>query len=132
MKKPYDIEPMKIKVDDAQVQAVLDEVQARARVRTISADDVRAMCATVTERLSISKAALDGVAFSADFNAQAFPGAYKGAPESTVISCEYHRGAWYMTNASRDYCRRPAVAYVVNLTEAAEKAILARCARFGA
>ena len=125
---------MKIKIcisNLGKINDLLNEVQKRCKARTIDADDIICMTAEVEKRLGIAKSGLAGVKFSADYNAQAFPSAYKGRPESTIILAEHNGSAWYLINAYRDDTRRPTVAYRVTLTEEAKDRILDRCSCFG-
>lgn len=124
---------MKIKVvpeNMDKINAAIADVQKRARMRTINAKDVFTACKDVSDRLDITKKAMHNVCFTADMNAQTFPGCYRGIPESTIIFCKYLNGFWYLMDVRRDYCRRPTKAYTVQLTEAAKTAIIERCESF--
>lgn len=126
---------MKIRIDNVEkVVAAIDTVQARAQVRTIVYTDVLTACHAVENRLQIPKKAMNYIMFTADINAQSFPNAYgaiaRTRPMSTVITCEYSNGYWYLMDVRRDYCRRPTKAYAVQLTEAAKTAIIERCEFF--
>lgn len=123
---------MNIKLSNTeQLQAALDEAQKRCRARTVTVKNICAMCDIVQERCGISKKAMDGVSFSADWNAQAFPNAYKGMPESTIVYATFKRGEWVVTDILRSPTRRPTVAYDVTLTDAAKEAIIQSVERFG-
>lgn len=124
---------MKIKVvpeNMDKINAAIADIQKRARMRTIDAKDVFTACKDVSDRLDITKKAMHNVCFKADMNAQSFPAAYKGIPESTIIFCKYSHGYWYLMDVFRDYCRRPTKAYAVQLTEDAKTAIIERCESF--
>jgi hypothetical protein len=125
---------MKIKICQTNLDKIneaLDQVQKRCTARTIDASDVVRMTEEVEQRLNIPKCGLAGVKFSADYHAQAFPNAYHGRPESTIILCEHNGTAWYLTDVRREDTRRPTVAYHVSLTEEAKDRILDRCSYFG-
>ena len=123
---------LKIKLSDTdKINAALDEVQAKSRVRTITVENIEAMCEIVFKRCGISKKAMNGVSFTADWNAQAFPNAYKGIPESTIVSASFVRGEWIITDISRGTTRRPTVAYHVCLTDDAKAAIIQSIESFG-
>jgi hypothetical protein len=122
-----------VKVTDTEkIQTMLDEVQKRSKVRTITAADVTEAVERVERQmLHIAKKNMDGVEFTADMNAQSFPGAYKGRPESTLIHVVNKRGVWYLSSAYRDDTKGPTVAYEVKLTDTAKAAILAKVECFG-
>lgn len=121
----------RIKVTDTEkLTAELDKVQARCKVRTVTAADVVRMCEAVEKRLDIPKKHLVGVKFCADYHAQKFPNAYKGIPESTIVHCERGTSAWYVTRVYRSRCWSPTRAVEVELTDDAKQAILDRCAAF--
>ena len=99
-----------IKICDKNLSALqlqLDAVQKRCTVRTLDAADVVRVLDEYTRRLDIPKKALDGARGHFDPHAQVFPNSYKYAPESTHFRAEYRRGAWYVTEISRDPCGRP-------------------------
>lgn len=124
---------MKIKLSDLDaIRAALDDVQNKSRVRTISAENIAELCKRVETRLDIPKSALKGVAFTADYNAQAFPNAYKGRPESTHVSALHNGREWIITGIYRADCRRPTVAIDVQLTDGAQAAIIRRAQTFPA
>lgn len=116
--------------NEAKVTEALNKAQTRCKARTVSYADVVDMCRWVELRLGISKKALDGVKFTADYHAQAFPAAYGYAPESTIVSAEYKNGTWRVA-FERGYCRRPNTAYRVTLTDEAKTAIISRMETFG-
>lgn len=116
-----------IRIDSAhieKIQAAIDAAQCKARVRTITAEDVARFCNRVSSHLSITKKAMNGVHFTADLNAQLYPNAYHGIPQATFFCAEYRRDCWYLTDVYRgnQYSTRRA-AFVV-LTDDAKAAIL--------
>lgn len=82
----------------------LDIIQAKSRVRTITAKDVKEWLEHVERTLSITKKALDGVKVIIDPNAQEFPSAYKYTPESTQFTATFKNGSWRIENIERARC----------------------------
>ena len=122
---------MCIKLSDTErLTAALNEVQGRCTARTITVEDICTMCGNVFDHIGITKKAMDGVSFSADYNAQDFPSAYKYIPQSTHISAEYKRGEWRVTNIERWNTRRYSQRYHVYLTDVAKQAIIDKHATF--
>lgn len=113
----------------AALGAVLDEVQKRAKVRTISAGDIVSALYVIEKLLNISKKSMDGVSVTVDLNAQKFPSAYKYTPESTIFTAEYKRGQWRITDICRDTTKAPSNKAVVVHTDASRAAILERFSR---
>ena len=112
------------------LSAVLGEVQTRAKVRMIDADDViRHLCA-VSDNLNIPKKAMEGITIRADLNAQKFPNAYKGRPESTIFEAEYKAGGWRVTSVVRADTVQRNHGTSVYLTDDAKAALLARFSEF--
>lgn len=119
---------MKIKISNTEaIQAMLDDVQAKARVRTITPTIIADTCERVADELRIPKSAMKGVTFTADYHARTFPNAYKGSPESTHFTAEFNGKEWIVTSIFRNWVRRPTLAITVNLTDTAKDAIIRRC-----
>lgn len=114
----------------AKLAAELDRVQSHVRVRTISAEDVSKALDGVTARFRIPKTALEGVWVTVDLNAQKFPNAYKGIPESTFFSAMYAKRAWRVTEVWRGRTAMPKHMVDVVLTEAAVYALTANYRSF--
>ena len=110
----------------AAISERLDAAQSAARVRTISAIDIIMALAEITDKLNISKKAMEGITADVDLHAQTFPGRYNGIPESTHFCAEYKRGNWRVTNISRSRTRSSSQRIIVNHTEASRAAILDR------
>lgn len=109
---------------------VLIDVQKRASVRTIDAEEViRHLCA-VSDNLDISKKAMEGITIRADLNAQKFPNAYKGRPESTIFEAKYKAGGWRVTSVARADAVQRNHGTSINLTDAAKDALLSRFCEF--
>ena len=111
---------------DAALQPTLESVQVRARARLISAEEIPMALLGLERALGITKKALHGVSVTMDLNAQQFPGAYKGIPESTIVSAVYKSGSWRITDIRRDRTRTPGSAITVEHTEESRKALLYR------
>ena len=78
-------------------------------VRRICAGDVQRMVREIEETLHtrLYKKDWAGLRFSCDDNAQSFPGAYKGRPESTHFELERTASGWFVTRIMRNDCRSP-------------------------
>lgn len=115
---------------EGKLTAWLDEVQGRARVRTIDAVDVLDGLEAAAKAIKsggfreISATSLEGVTGVFDPNARRFPNAYKGIPESTQFTAVFRRGRWVVTSIFRG---RVASARQIRLTltDAAKNAIIA-------
>lgn len=119
---------MKIIINDAnkeKIDAAIKTAEGRASARTITADCILRSVQKITSRLSIPKKAMVGITATIDINAQDFPNAYKYTPESTIITVEYTRSGWTLTDIYRDRTRRASRAVVMFLPEQAKEAILA-------
>lgn len=93
----------------------------RVSVRKIDAKDIIDDLIAINNYLGITKKAMKGTTVHVDHNAQAFPGAYKGTPESTQFTAEF-TSAWFITDISRDTCTRRK--YNLQLSETAKEAYL--------
>ncbi len=119
--RDYDDKEIKAKID-----AEIDEVQKRSKVRTISAYDVIEACKHLDQRFEIvPKKYRDGMAFDVDECIQPFPGAYKGIPESTHFCLTYKNGTWRLTDVYRGRCGKNCSRfYATAMPEAAQNAIV--------
>lgn len=115
----------------AKLAAELDGVQSRARVRTVSAEDVSKALDGITARFRIPKTAMEGVRVTVDLNAQKFPNAYNGIPESTFFSAVYSKRAWRVTEVWRGRTAMPNHMVDVRLTDTAVAALTAGYKSFG-
>lgn len=109
------------------IQKALDEVQAKARVRTLSAQNVIRFCESCTNHLRIPKKYLEGCEMQANPHAEIMPNRYKGIPESTQFSAVFRNGNWHITEVKRDQMRGNKQQAVFSLTDAA-KAKIIECA----
>lgn len=117
-------------LNECDIKSALNEAQSKAKVRTISVDDIIYYLWKAEEALSIPKSALNGVSVEIDPNAQNFPNAYKGIPESTIFTAIYKSGSWKIQNIRRDRTKSEKQQIVVNHTEASKKALIDRLTAF--
>ena len=102
--------------------AVIAEVEGpRVSVRKIDVKDIADDLLEINEYLGISKKAMKGTSVHVDHNAQSFPGAYKGTPESTQFDAEFTT-AWFITDIVRDSCIRRK--FALKLSETAKEEYL--------
>lgn len=111
------------KLEDA-----IREAEGRATARTITANGIILELLDITEKLHISKKAMNGIKLYCDTNAQSFPGAYKYIPQSTVFKAEFRNGSWRITEVKRDTCGTTRVRIIHS--EESKAAILARFSRW--
>lgn len=102
----------------------LYEVQKRSQVRTVDNSDVIDSLNQISDNLAISKKAMDGVTVKIDPNAQKFPSAYKGFPQSTIVHAEYKNGGWRVTKIARE--RTQTKRFLITLTDEAKEALIKR------
>lgn len=120
-----------IKTNDAttveKLDAAIKAAEGRATARTITGRGIIDALQTVTDKLDITKKALNGVSVSVDIHAQKFPSAYRYTPESTFFDAVFKSGSWRVTRIYREATRNSWYnTYHVNLTPDAEKALLGR------
>lgn len=109
------------------INAWIDEVQKRSKVRTISAYDIIDTCKDLDKLFEIvPKKHRDGITSEVDPNAQTFPGAYrrKGIPESTQFRLMYKNGTWRLTDVCRKRCNGETYAVRNTLPEEAKDFIV--------
>lgn len=112
----------------AKLQGILDYVQCRSKVRTIEIDDIINALAEIENKLSLPKKAMIGVSAWVDVNAQKFPTAYRGIPESTQFHAEYTTGGWKILSVVRYRCTNTKVE--ITHTEASKEALIQRFSKF--
>lgn len=93
----------------------------RVSARKIDAADIADDLLEINDYLGITKKSLKGTTVHVDHNAQSFPGAYKGTPESTHFDAEFTT-AWFVTDIVRDSCIRRK--FALKLSEAAKEEYL--------
>ena len=115
----------------ARLQAVIDDVQKRTRVRNIDAEDVEKALDKITKHLDISHKALTGTRASVDLFAQHFPNAYDGRPTSTQFAAVYRANNWHVVDVWRGETRGTSSRTVeMSLSDTARQALAARFDRF--
>lgn len=101
---------MKINVTRTEkLTAAINDAQARASVRTITAVDIQQAVNSIEQRLKtlLHKKDWTGLTFECNLHAQTFPGAYKGTPESTQFTLVRAATGWFVTAIRRDICGGP-------------------------
>lgn len=134
LKKPVAIMPIAAEDRDAvaaKLQPALDEAQKSARVRIIDISDMEYAIEKAENIISgagwhkITKKALEGTEIVIDCNAQTFPNAYKGIPESTFFRAVYHSGKWQVTAFWRGRTVSERQGIKIKLPDSAKIAIIA-------
>lgn len=115
-------------VNEANMKKIEDEienVQAKAKTRTIDASDINRAIATIEKTLGISKKDMEGLAVEVDMNAQDFPNAYRYRAESTIFRIRREGGKWRVTNICRGYTKRAGHQYeIYSMPETTKAAII--------
>ena len=110
------------------IDAAIDAVESRAKVRTISAANIIDDVIEIINRLDIPKKYLAGTVATIDHNAQRFPSAYRYVPMSTVVTVEFDKtGNPRLTDIRRDRCVTNK--YTLTLSESAKDALLSKATR---
>lgn len=118
---------MKIIIKDSnrnKLQSELEKIQKRTSARNIDVNDLFKMIEEIESNLGIPKNKMVGIIANVDYNAQAFPNAYKYTPESTHVSIERTSSGWALTQIKRNRCRSPKSRYIIDLTDDAKKALI--------
>lgn len=129
------MKPIIIKGRDAAtveaLTAAIRAVEGRAKVRTITAEKVLSALSAIERKFGIPKKHMDGLEIDVDLNAQDFPAAYNGRPESTRFLAVYKRGTWRVTEIYRHYTRCASqTVKVYTMPEATKAALVARYSTF--
>ena len=90
----------------AKINKALVFAEEKCSVRTVLTSEVFSAVDEIEKQLSqvLYKKDWVGLKFQIDPNAQTFPGAYKGTPESTIIAIEYKKTSWFVTDIFRGRC----------------------------
>lgn len=112
------------------ITEAIKAAEGRATARLLSADALISTLADITEKLNISKKAMEGIRVEVDVNARTFPNAYRYTPESTQFSAEYKAGSWRINSIMRASVMSPSRAVVIYHTEASKAALLERFTAF--
>ena len=108
--------------ESEKLASVIAEAEgARVSARKIDVKDIIDDLIEINDYLGISTKAMKGTTVHVDHNAQAFPNAYKGTPESTHFTAEFTSG-WFVTAIYRSTCIRRK--YELKLSESAKEEYL--------
>ena len=113
------VEKNTVKLSDA-----IKEAEGKARVRTVTAQDMFDAAKDIEHKLNIPKLHMTGITATVSIHSQNFPHAYKYIPEGTEFHMIYKSNAWYITQIYRSNCNRGYKRYHVSLPEAARDAII--------
>lgn len=115
---------MKININNKEkIEAALNEVQSRAKARTISYEDILETIEHIEEKLNISKKAMVGVIARVSLYCEHFAGSYKGVPMGTEFTIQRFSSGWFLTGVSRENIEHVRK-YRLTLSESAKAAIL--------
>lgn len=115
---------MKININNKEkIEAALNEVQSRAKARTISYEDILETIEHIEEKLNISKKAMVGVIARVSLHCQHFPANYNGQPMGTEFTIQRFSSGWFLTGVSRENIEHVRK-YRLTLSESAKAAIL--------
>lgn len=107
------------------LQAVLDDVQRRCKVRTIDADDILMAVNDLNLKFcDVPKSRIIGVKAEVDPNAQTYARAYKYIPESTKFTLEMCPTGWFCTEIKRAWTGGSVKQYHLTLPEETCEAII--------
>ena len=106
------------------IETLITEVEGKARVRTIGYQEIFNLCKETEKHLGIPKKHMHGVTIFGDPNAQNFPNAYSGIPQSTQFQAVYSHGKWYVTEIFRRNCKTPKNKVWIILTDVAKESII--------
>ena len=95
------------KENSAKIEAAIEAVQARAKIRRISIEHIFTRIEYIENYLEdlLFKKDWGDLVFSVDENAQSFPNSYDGAPESTQYEIKRRATGWFLEGVVRTYCR---------------------------
>lgn len=107
------------------IKTVLDDVQKKCSVRTISVDDIMYWIDMIEDDLNIPKTHLKDVVAHVMDGAQKFPNSYKYVPEGTGFSIKHNGKSWYLIEVDRENCNYSKRVSMF-LPEEAKKALIER------
>lgn len=109
----------------AKIETVIQEVEGKASVRTITYNDIVKATQRIEKKLGIPKKYMEGVRYDVDLHAQNFPKAYKYRAESTQFIVEFSKGKWRLISIERYYTRTAGHDFrCVTMPEETKKAIV--------
>jgi len=115
--------------DTAAVQLKLDEVQARARLRCLSAECVQGEVRYWEKKsgaCDISTQRLNGVQLHIQASGEKFAKAYNGSPKETCVDVRHNGREWVVVDVYRDYVKSHNWTVTATLTTDAEAAFIKR------
>ena len=121
----------KIKVKSENLEKIEQAIKAaegKAKVRTITPQDIISTCQKIEKGLNIPKTNLKGVSTLVNIHRQSFANAYKGIPESTYFSVIYDGKNWELKEIYRNKCNNKYCQ--LTLTENAKNAIIKKYEQF--
>ena len=123
------MKPIIIKPENkAEICGAIFEAEGRAKVRTLTYEDMERAIKKIENKLEIPKKHMIGIKADCDMNAQSFPRAYKYTPESTQFGLEYTSSGWKVTWIRRDVCWNVSSKHIkLYLTDDAKEAIAKSC-----
>ena len=98
---------MKINIKNQEkILSAIAHAERTCRARCITVSSIERAVARIEKNLSgmLHKKDWTGVRFDIDPNAQSFPSAYKGVPESTQAIIERFPSGWFVIGLTRDAC----------------------------
>lgn len=96
------MKPIKItKENTNKIAEAITTAEGKARVRTITAEDIFKAVEDVERHLDLPKKYLTGISVWCDVNSQKFPVCYNGRPQSTHFRIKRERTAWYIVEIMR-------------------------------
>ena len=126
---------IKIRVNEEnreKLQAVLDDVLYRCKVRTIDADAILTAMNTLNMKFrDVPKSRIIGVKAEVDPHAQTYANAYKHIPESTKFTLEMCPTGWFCTEIKRAWTGGSVKQYHLTLPEETREAIINSFLAFG-
>lgn len=108
------------------IEKALEEVQGRAKERTVNFFSILSAPLIIKEEYGISVKALEGCRFWCDPNAQDFPNSYKYKALSTQFYVEVSHGSFKVTEIVRNECCKSGRQLTAYLTQDAKDAIIAK------
>lgn len=114
------------------IEKMIKDAEGRAKVRTITYNDLLSAIEYVEKKLNICKKDMIGIKADIDLHAQNFPNAYRFrfTPESTHFYMERKASGWDLRNVQRCYTRRANHAFWLELPEHTKSAIIERMSDF--
>ena len=121
---------MKINIKNENVtklQKAISEAEGKARVRTITAEELIAACDKISAYLGIAPGHLKGVKAKIDLNASDFRSTSSAYPSDSTIAVVEHTGReWALVDVSRRFTQPSSRAVRFDLTDEAREWILKR------